>query len=48
MRYFFFPDLTFVHMYPVNLAGIWIRNFFNSLSRMEIFEYAMNPESCGR
>ena len=27
---------------------IRIRNFLNPLSRMEIFEYAMNPESCGR
>ena len=23
-----------------------IRNFLNPLSRVEIFEYAMNPESC--
>ena len=29
-------------------SGIRIRNFLNPLSRMEIFEYAMNPESCGR
>ena len=27
---------------------IRIRNFLNRLSRMEIFEYAMNLESCGR
>ena len=24
------------------------KNFFNPHSRVEIFEYAMNPESCGR
>ena len=29
-------------------SGIRIRNFFNPLSRVEIFEYALNPESCGR
>ena len=29
-------------------SGIRIRNFLNPLSRVEIFEYAMNPESCGR
>ena len=27
---------------------IRIRNFLNPLSRVEFFEYAMNPESCGR
>ena len=26
----------------------WIRNFLNHVSRVEIFEYVMNPESCGR
>ena len=29
-------------------SGIRIRNFLNSLSRVEIFEYAMSPESSGR
>ena len=29
-------------------SGIHIRNFLNALSRVEIFEYAMNPQSCER
>ena len=29
-------------------SGIRIHNFLNPLSREEIFEYAMNPKSCGR
>ena len=29
-------------------SGIRTRNFLNPLSIMEIFEYAMNLESCGR
>ena len=29
-------------------SGVRIRNFFNPLSRMEIFKHALNPESCGR
>ena len=29
-------------------TGIRIRNVLNPLSRMEIFEYAVNPELCGR
>ena len=28
-------------------SSIQIRNFLNLLSRVEIFEYAMNPESGG-
>ena len=35
--------LGLVHTYLVNPAY-----FFNPLSRVEIFEYAMNPESFGR
>ena len=31
-----------------NESGIPIRNFLNPLSRVEIFECAKNPESCGR
>ena len=27
-------------------SGIQIRNFLNPISRVEIFEYAMNPDSC--
>ena len=27
-------------------SSIRIRNFLNSLSRVDIFEYAINPESC--
>ena len=29
-------------------SGIRIRNFLNPLSKEEIFEYVINPESCGR
>ena len=29
-------------------SGIRIPNFLNPRPRMEIFEYVMNPESCGR
>ena len=29
-------------------SGIRTRNFLNPLTRVEIFEYAMNSESCGR
>ena len=29
-------------------SGIRIRKFFNPLSRVQILEYAMNPELCGR
>ena len=29
-------------------SGIRIRNFLSPLSRVEIFEYGMNPESYGR
>ena len=29
-------------------SGVRIRNFLNPLSRVEIFEYAMNPESWER
>ena len=29
-------------------SGIRFRNFFNPLSRVEIFEYALNLESSGR
>ena len=29
-------------------SGIQIRNFLNPPSRVEIFEWAMNEESCGR
>ena len=28
-------------------SGIRIHNFLNPLSRVEIFEYAMNPDLCG-
>ena len=35
--------LGLVHTYLVNPAY-----FFNPLSRVDIFEYAMNPESFGR
>ena len=37
--------------FPPNVSGesgIRICNFLNPLSRVEIFAYAMNPESCGR
>ena len=42
--FFFFADSVSVHTYPVNPPGVRIRNLFNPLSRVEIFEYAMNPE----
>ena len=29
-------------------SGMRIRNFLNPLSRVQIFEYGMNPELCGR
>ena len=29
-------------------SGVRIRNFLNPLSRVEIFEYAVNPQSCRR
>ena len=45
---FFFADTVSVHTYPVNPPGVRIRNFLNPLSRVEIFEYALNPEICGR
>ena len=49
IRNFFFPDTASVHTYLfVGESGIRIRNFYNPLSRVEILEYAMNPESCGR
>ena len=40
----FFPDEASVTAYPVNSAFIQIRKFLNPLSRVDIFEYAMNPE----
>ena len=29
-------------------SGLQLRNSLNPLSRVEFFEYAMSPESCGR
>ena len=41
-----FPDMASTHTHP------WIRHtilqLLNPLSGVEIFEYARNPESCGR
>ena len=39
-RYSFLPHVSCE-------SGLWIRNFFNPLSRVGMFEYAMNTESCG-
>ena len=39
--------LGLVHTYLVNPAYESV-SFFNPLSRVDIFEYAMNPESLGR
>ena len=39
--------LGLVHTYLVNPAYESV-SFFNPLSRVDIFEYAMNPESFGR
>ena len=36
------------HIQVFGESGIRIRNFLNPLSRLENFEYAMNPESHGR
>ena len=36
------------NLYLPGESGIRIRNFLNPLSRVEIFEYAMCPESRGR
>ena len=36
------------HLYLPGESGIRIRNFLNPLPRVEIFEYAMYPESRGR
>ena len=49
----FFNPLFFLCGFDFRLhvsdeSGIRIRNFFNPLSRMEIFEYTMNQQSCGR
>ena len=49
--YFFNPQLFLFgygfrpHGVP-DESGIQIRNFLNPISRVEIFEYAMNPDSC--
>ena len=50
-----YPDIfecatlsAFVHTYVSGKSGILIGKFFNPLSRVEIFEWAMNQESCGR
>ena len=47
-NFFFFADTVSVHTYPVNPPAIRIGNLFNPLSRVEISEYALNPEICGR
>ena len=48
IRYFFSPVLALNRPHVSGESGIRIRNFLNPLSRMEISEYAMNPEWCGR
>ena len=47
IRNFFFAYSAFVHTYPVNPANE-SATFFYPFSLVGIFEYAMNPESCGR
>ena len=47
IRIFFLCGLGF-RPHVSGESGIRIRNFWNPLSRVEIFEYATNRESCGR
>ena len=48
-RNFFFAHSASVRTYPVSQAYESATFSRNPLSRVvEIFEYAMNPESCGR
>ena len=46
--FFLWPDTAFVHTYPVNTAyeTATFSILPQMLSRVDIFEYAMNPESC--
>ena len=39
-RYSFLPHVSCE-------SGLWIHDIFNPLSRVGMFKYAMNPESCG-
>ena len=46
--FFLWPDTASVHTYPVNTAyeTATFSILPQMLSRVDIFEYAMNPESC--